>query len=212
MSPEEGVKGIRYSPMSIESVHVTRTQVGNSSPTADANEVPRTVGAPARPRAAQTPVPTPTLTGATASWLALTFALSYVAIPSATVTVGVVTPSALAYGGQYPAFICTAILTTAIVGLVRPRVRLDAAGHDPFWAATAGGLAMWLLLQNVVQMPMAWLSGWPLISLFATKLLELSMLSMMFASYTRRPGTAAALSAGFQLGTFLLTVVFLFLV
>ena len=170
------------------------------------NEVEFEEVAPPTFSALAAPIPTATLTAATASWLALTFALCYAIIPTALTVTNLGGSAILGFWPQFPAFILAAIAATAGVAIAKPRIDLHQPSRDPVLAATAGGLAMWFLLQNTVLMPLALIGPWSALALVLANVVEMTLLGTMFASFTKRPLQAMMMGAGFQFGVFVLAI------
>jgi hypothetical protein len=147
-------------------------------------------------------LPIRALGGAMASWLALTFGVCYVALPALLAIVGLNSGVIEALSFAFPAFGMASLV--AIVGALvfQPRIRLDTLGpRDPVLAATVGGLGVWAVVHNTSSLLQPFLEMGPfeLASFLALNVLEMSLLGMMFASFTRRTGVALALGGGFQL-------------
>ncbi len=148
-----------------------------------------------------------TLTAATASWLAITFALCYVTLPSVFATLGLGGLGVLGFWPQFPAFILASLIAVAGIAWFKPRVDLaQTGGRDPILAATLGGLGVWFFVQNAFLMPFGLMEGVSALTLLLGNVIEMTLLGTMFASFTKRPGTALALGAGFQLSVFALTI------
>ncbi len=150
-------------------------------------------------------VPTRALAGAVASWFALVFAICYLAIPAMASLAGL-------YHGMLPnlvvntlAFIPMAILTAALVTMLRPKVVTNvSAARDPVVAATLGSLGMWAIGQEVSPLLQS-LSTMPLyetVTFTGMNIIESGLFGMMLASFVRSPVKAFALGAAFQ-GLFL---------
>jgi hypothetical protein len=147
-------------------------------------------------------LPVRALGGAMASWLALVFGVCYVAMPAlfAIVSLNSGVIGSLSYA--LPAFGMASLV--AIVGalVARPTIRLDTFGpRDPVLAATVGGLAVWAVVHNSSSLLQPFLQMGPLelASFVALNVVEMTLLGMMFASFTRRSGVALAMGGGFQL-------------
>lgn len=159
-------------------------------------------GVPEREGSAETPLPPRLLGGAMASWLALTFGLCSVVLPSVAAITGVYPDLVTSFWYQLPAFAIAAFVATIGALVERPRFTERTAGRDPILAATIGGFAVWAVVQNVSPglTPFAELGLPQLVTLLGIKLVETTLLGTMFASFTRRTDVALALGGGFQLG------------
>ncbi|MEN0061619.1 MAG: hypothetical protein AAGA48_05680 [Myxococcota bacterium] len=156
-------------------------------------------------------LPSRALGGAMASWLALTFGLCYVLLPSLAAITGVNPGLINTFWFDLPSFAIASFV--AIIGVLveRPRIDLSSSSRDPVLAAMVGGLGVWALIHNVSAylVPFADMSFLQFTSLFAINIVEMGMLGMMFASFSKRTDVALALGGGFQLGMFglLLTLI-----
>ena len=149
-------------------------------------------------------LPVRTLGGAMAAWLSLTFGLCYVALPSMLAIAGLNTGVISGFWYSLPAFALAGLAATIGVLVARPRVELDLTSpRDPVIAATLGGLGVWALVHNTSSMlvPFTAMSPVELATFLGMNVLEMSLLGMMFASFTKRTSVALAMGGGFQLLT-----------
>ncbi len=150
-----------------------------------------------------------TLGGAMAGWLALTFALCQVVLPSVAAISGLESGVIASIGYSLPAFALASMVAVVATLVAQPTLRLGLdQPRDPVVAATVGGLGVWALLHNTSSMlvPFADMAPLEVATLVSMNLIEASMLGVMFASFTRRAGLAVALGGGFQLVVVGLTV------
>lgn len=147
-------------------------------------------------------LPVRALGGAMAAWLALTFGLCYVALPSLLAIVGLNTGVISGFWFSLPAFGMASLVAVIGALVARPRVRLDLLGpRDPVLAATLGGLGVWAVVHNTSSLlvPFTQMGPLELASFLSLNVVEMGLLGMMFASFTRRPSVALAMGGGFQL-------------
>ena len=147
-------------------------------------------------------LPVRALGGAMASWLTLTFGLCYVALPALLAIVGWNTGVIAGISFSLPAFALAAFVVVIGVLVAQPRIQLSAAQpRDPVVAATLGGLGVWAVVHNTssLLMPFTSMSPLELLSFLGLNVLEMTLLGMMFASFTKRTGVALALGGGFQM-------------
>jgi hypothetical protein len=139
---------------------------------------------------------------AMASWLSLIFIACYFVGPLLMAGVGLNAGVLAALPYALPSFALASFV--AIVGamVAQPKIRLDWRGRrDPVISATLGGLGVWALVHNTSDLlvPFSDMSALELGSFVGLNLLEMSLLGMMFSSFTRRHSVALALGGGFQL-------------
>lgn len=147
-------------------------------------------------------LPVRALGGAMASWLSLTFGLCYVAVPALLAIVGWNTGVIAGFWFSLPAFAMASLIATVGVLIAQPRMQLSLTQpRDPVLAATLGGLGVWAVVHNTSSMLMPFTSMSPLelLSFLGLNVLEMTLLGMMFASFTKRTSVALALGGGFQL-------------
>lgn len=140
--------------------------------------------------------------GAMMGWLALVFATCYLFLPLLMALTGVTSGIIAAAPYSLPAFAMASFVAIVGVAVVQPRVRLDVWGpRDPVLSATLGGLGVWAVVHNTSSLLLPFTSMGPLefLGFFGLNVLEMAMLGMMFASFTRRRSVALALGGGFQL-------------
>ncbi len=149
-------------------------------------------------------LPARAMFGATATWLAMVFTLCYIALPLGLAVSGL--NGAVIGSTQYalPAFGLGAFVVAVGAAVVRPAVRLGFGGpRDPVVSATLGGLGVWALIHNTSSLlePFWNMSPGELASFVALNVVEMGLLGMMLASFTRSRAVALALGGGFQLLT-----------
>ncbi|MBX2800906.1 MAG: hypothetical protein KTR31_24710 [Myxococcales bacterium] len=147
-------------------------------------------------------VPERALGGAMAAWLGLTFGICYVVLPALMAILGWNTRVISGLWFHLPAFAMASFV--AIVGtlVAAPRVRLSLRdARDPVVAATLGGFGVWAVVHNMsgLLMPFTALSAVELATLVGINVVEMGMLGMMFASFTKRASVALALGGSFQI-------------
>ena len=168
---------------------------------------PRTSADPEHTRAAHavpasSQLPIRSLSGAMAAWLAMTFGVCHVAIPAAAVALGIDAGVLGNFWYAMPAFAMASFAAIIAVVAAGPRLQLNpTAPRDPVIAATLGGLGVAAVVQNTSGLlpPYSALGPWELAAGLGMTVLEMSLLGMMFASFTRRISVALALGGGFQL-------------
>jgi len=146
-------------------------------------------------------VPTRGLTLAMAVWLSMIFATCYVALPTVLAMTGLNGGLLTSAIFSFPAFALASIVSVVGAAVAKPEIRLDLAGsRDPVLSATVGGLGVWALIHNTnaLLVPFNHMGTAELASFLALNVLEMSLLGMMFASFTRRKLVAMALGGGFQ--------------
>ncbi|MFT4628363.1 MAG: hypothetical protein ACI8PZ_007058 [Myxococcota bacterium] len=156
------------------------------------------------------PLPAPTtpqpiaagkLTGAMATWFALILGVCYVAVPTARASVGLLDNLVGHMAFNIPAFVFTAFVVTIGAAVARPDVRLSTdSPRDPVLAASAGGLLAWAVICNLspILQPFWAMGAGELASFVAANVVEMGLIGMMLASFTRSAGKAFALGALFQ--------------
>lgn len=151
--------------------------------------------------------PPEALTQASATWLGLVFALSYVALPSTFAMLGIGGGS-LFFWPQFPAFALAAVVVALSVAITRPAVRLDKIDAGPVAAAMGGGLMGWALVQGLFT-PLAAVPTVAFGTLVLGNIVEMALLGAMFGSFTKHPGQAFSMAAGFQVLIGWLSIMFL---
>lgn len=156
---------------------------------------------PGSPEVGQT-LPIRRLSGAMAAWLALTFGVCHVALPALAISLGVDAGVLGSFWYAMPAFALASLTAVIAVVAAGPAIRLHLTSpRDPVIAATLGGLGVAAVVQNTsgLVVPYSSLGPWELAAGLWLNVLEMSLLGMMFASFTRRIDVALALGGGFQL-------------
>ncbi len=145
--------------------------------------------------------------GAAAAWMGMTFLLCYVLLPMTRQALGLrytLSPSLFEEGlmlaGSLGAFAVTLGVTVGAIAVKRPTVSLDPARREPILAATLGGLLPWAVLHNILPTLIHFdeMSAGVLLSFIGANVLESALFGAMLASFSRSPGRAFALGAGFQ--------------
>ena len=133
---------------------------------------------------------------AAVAWLWVVFGLCYVAIPAVVWQITGDPGGLSAAPGFALAFVAASVMTGLGVLLARPTIT-----RGRVWAATLGGLTAWALATQVGDafLPLTGMPAATLGILLVQNLFEMSLLGAMWASFARKPGTAFALGALFQL-------------
>lgn len=139
--------------------------------------------------------------GAMATWLAVVFGVCYIGAPLLLAGLGLSAGALAMFPYSLIGFGGAGLLAMLVAMVIRPKVSLTLAGpRDPVIAATLGGLTSWAIIHNtnVLLMPFAAMTA-PHLALFAAaNVLEMALLGMMFASFTRSKVVAFTLGALFQ--------------
>ena len=142
------------------------------------------------------------LGGAMIAWFSIVFALCYLLLPTGLALLGLPTTNVLFnLWFMLPAYFAAGLVAWVTALVVRPKVRLDGP-RDPVVAASVGGLGVLVIAQNSLGWPFftfSEMSPAMLACFLGMNLVEMTLLGMMFASFTRRPLVAFAVGAGFQL-------------
>jgi hypothetical protein len=139
---------------------------------------------------------------AMATWLGLVFVTCYFGLPLLMAGAGLNAGVLAALPYALPAFALASFVAVVGAMVAQPKVRLDWRGRrDPVISATLGGLGVWALIHNTsaLLVPFGEMTGLELVSFLGLNVLEMSLLGMMFSSFTRRHSVALALGGGFQL-------------
>lgn len=147
-------------------------------------------------------VPTRALWVAMSAWLSMVFSTCYVGLPLALATLGIDTGVLSSSFFALPAFVMASFVAVIGAAVARPEIRLATAGpRDPVVSAALGGLVTLAIVHNTSPflLPFASMSAVGLTAFLALNVLEMTLLGMMFASFTRSRLVAAALGSGFQL-------------
>jgi hypothetical protein len=139
---------------------------------------------------------------ASVAWLAGVFGLCYIALPIAAASVGLFTDFWSHVFFNLPGFALATLVTAVGAMVARPKITTDVgATRDPVIAATSGGLLTWAIVHNLspVLLPFAAMGTAELATFLALNLLEMSLIGMMLASFTRSVAKAFALGMWFQL-------------
>lgn len=147
-------------------------------------------------------LPVRTLASAMAAWLTMVFATCYLAFPMLMAASGISRGVLSSARYSLPAFGLASLVAIVAAVTSRASVRLDTrAPRDPVISATLGGLGVWAIVHNTSPhlLPFTSMSSIEFATFFALNVLEMSLLGMMFASFTQRRGVAMALGGGFQL-------------
>jgi hypothetical protein len=147
-------------------------------------------------------MPLRALVGAMATWFSGVFLTCYIGVPLIFAILGINSGVLAAAPFALPAFAVAAFVTIMTATIAAPKVRLDTWGpRDPVLSATLGGLGVWAVVHNTSDLLRPFLTMGPLefSSFFALNMLEMTLLGMMFASFTRSRAVAMAMGGGFQL-------------
>ncbi|MCB9686923.1 MAG: hypothetical protein H6735_17925 [Alphaproteobacteria bacterium] len=156
------------------------------------------------PRHVPQRLPAGVMLGATATWLGSVFALCYVALPAAMAITGVNATVLMSAPRALISFGMGAFVVAVAAAIARPAIRLGFGGpRDPVVSATLGGLGVWAVIHNTSALlePFWAMSPMELLTFVAANIVEMTLLGMMFASFTRSRAVAMALGGGFQLLT-----------
>lgn len=140
--------------------------------------------------------------GAMMGWLALIFATCYLVLPLILAITGITGGILASAPFSLPAYAMASLVAIVGVAIAQPRIRLDIWGpRDPVLSATLGGLGVLALVHNTSAFlkPFGAMGAVELLAFVALNVLEMLMLGMMFASFTKRKSVALALGGGFQL-------------
>ncbi len=149
---------------------------------------------------ARTPqrVATAPLVSAMTGWFSLILLTTYVAAPLTRGAMGLLDNVAGHMLFNIPAFMLTAFVVTISAAVLQPAVRLHPdAPRDPVLAATGGGLLTWALLHNLSPLlqPFTQMTSPELLSFLAVNVVEMGLIGVMLASFTRSSMKAFALGA-----------------
>ncbi|GEM_PF-6997760 len=151
---------------------------------------------------------------AAAAWMSATFALCYLALPTALTALGLrpwAAGSPLADNarliGDFGGFALVVLGTLAGLALLRPRIDVKRASHEPVLAATAGGLLTWGVLHSTLPwlMPFAEMGAAPLAAFVAVNVLESVLFGVMLGTFVRSRKAAFALGSAFAAALLSLT-------
>jgi len=130
------------------------------------------------------------------------FGLCYVALPLAASSVGLYSDFWSHLFFNLPAFGLASVVAAIGAMVARPTIRTDTrARRDPVIAATAGGLLTWAILHNLSALltPFAQMEPLHLATFVGLNIVEMGLIGMMLASFTRSTVKAFALGMWFQL-------------
>ncbi|MEQ1505941.1 MAG: hypothetical protein ABMB14_27140 [Myxococcota bacterium] len=147
-------------------------------------------------------LPVRALGGAMFTWLSLVFVTCYLVFPIVLAATGVTHGILAAAPFSLPAFALASFVSIVAAQIASPKIKLDVrASRDPVLSATLGGLGVWAVVHNSSALlePFWAMGPTEFASFFALNVLEMTMLGMMFASFTQRRSVALALGGGFQL-------------
>jgi len=147
-------------------------------------------------------VPTQALVRAMATWLVMVWALCWVALPLASVLLTGLSGGLLLSGIlNAPVFAVTALIAMVATAVAQPSVVLSTrTPRDPVLSAFAGGLLSWAVIHNVLPflLPFSQLSGLELAILVGINVIEMGLMAVMLANFTRSRTAAFGLGAGTQ--------------
>lgn len=147
-------------------------------------------------------LPLRALVGAMATWFSGVFLTCYIAIPLLFAILGINGGVLAAAPFALPAFAISAFIAIVTAAVAQPKVRLDTWGpRDPVFSAALGGLGVWAIVHNTSDLlrPFSSMGPIELPTFLALNVLEMTLLGMMFASFTRSRAVAMAMGAGFQM-------------
>ncbi len=136
------------------------------------------------------------------AWMAMVFGLCYVALPLAASTFGLYTGVWDSLMFNMPAFMLASFVAAIAAMVSRPRIKTDvAAARDPVLAAGLGGLLTWGIIHNTsaILVPFAHMGSLELATFVGMNVIEMGLIGMMLASFTRSTIKAFALGMWFQL-------------
>ena len=147
-------------------------------------------------------LPTGALSRAMLTWLVMVWALCWVALPLASVLLTGFSGSVLLSGiVNAPVFAVAALVAVVGAAVANPAVVLSTRSRrDPVLSAFAGGFVSWAAIHNVLPFltPFENMATAELGILLGINLVEMSLLGMMLASFTRSRLVAFGLGAGLQ--------------
>lgn len=157
------------------------------------------VGAPsAEPRA----VPSRALVPAMLAWMSVVFGVCYVGLPMLSAALGWYEGVLGGILFNLPSFLLATFVAVIAAAAANPKVRTDVrANRDPVISAAAGGLLTWLVVHNLSPF-LKHFDQFASMELFAfvfMNVIEMTMIGMMLASFTRSKVAAFGLGVGFQL-------------
>jgi len=151
------------------------------------------------------PVPPNALGPAMLGWMALVFGVCYLALPTAAALVGLYDGVLEGVLFNLPPFVLGTFVTVAVATAWRPRVHTDVhTARDPVLSAAAGGLLTWGLLHNTAPFLRHFpdFAGGELFAFVGVNVVEMLLIGMMLASFTRSRLVSFALGGLFQLLVF----------
>lgn len=138
-------------------------------------------------------------------WMALVFGLCYLALPTLSALFG--WNDRVLEGALFnlPPFVLATFVAVAAATTWRPRIRTEThSARDPVFSAAAGGLLTWGVIHNTAPF-LRHFSDFSSTELFAfvgVNVVEMTLIGMMLASFTRSRTVAMGLGSLFQLLVF----------
>ena len=154
------------------------------------------------PSAAPVHVNTRQLGSAMLAWMTLVFGLCYVALPMTAANAGLYSGAWDSLAFNMPAFMLASMVAAVGAMVMRPTIKTDVgAARDPVVAAGLGGLLTWGVIHNTssILVPFAAMGSAELATFIGMNVIEMGMIGMMLASFTRSTVKAFALGMWFQL-------------
>lgn len=148
------------------------------------------------------PVPARALVPAMLGWMAAVFALCYVGLPLLFAGLGWYGGVATGILFNLPSFLLATFVAVVTAAVYSPSIQTNLrAARDPVWSAAAGGLVTWAIIHNVspILKHFDQFATLDLLSFVFMNVVEMTMIGMMLASFTRNKAVAFGLGAGFQL-------------
>jgi len=147
-------------------------------------------------------VPTGALARAMGAWLLMVYLVCWVGLPLASVAITGSSGSLFVSGVlNAPVFLLATLVTVVAAAVANPTVVLATdTRRDPVVSAFAGGLLSWAVIHNVMPflIPFAAMSTPGLAILVAINVVEMALVGMMLASFTRSHAVAFGLGAGLR--------------
>jgi len=135
-------------------------------------------------------------------WMSMVFALCYVALPMTAANLGLYSGVWDSLWFNMPGFMLATFVAAIGAMVLRPTIKTDvAAARDPVIAAGLGGLLTWGIIHNTssILVPFADMGVLELTTFVGMNVVEMGLIGMMLASFTRSTLKAFALGMWFQL-------------
>ena len=130
------------------------------------------------------------------------FGLCYLALPLAATSLGLYSDFWSQLFFNLPAFVLATGIASVGAMVARPTIKTDVrAARDPVIAAGVGGLLTWAIVHNLSSLlvPFAAMDLIELATFIGLNVIEMGLIGMMLASFTRSTVKAFALGMWFQL-------------